>query len=93
MGVWGQERTWWPGRFPITLGSIPSTYLVSLTFIIHYPFRISGAVITPAQFENDWNPGLAELRDMPAFLANYEAVSGEIGGRRVSPFRLKPRPG
>jgi arabinofuranosyltransferase len=63
------------------------------TYIIHYPFRIKEAVITPAQFENDWNPGLVELLDMPAFLDNYEAVSEEIGGRRIDFFRLKQRPG
>jgi hypothetical protein len=26
---------------------------------------------------------------MPAFVANYEAVSEEIGGRRINFFRLK----
>jgi hypothetical protein len=59
------------------------------TYIIHYPFRIREAVITPAQFENEWNPGLAELPIMPAFVADYEAVSEEIGGRRINFFRLK----
>jgi arabinofuranosyltransferase len=59
------------------------------TYIIHYPFRIKEAVITPAQFENEWNPGLAELPDMPGFRADYQAVSEEIGGRRINFFRLK----
>ena len=60
------------------------------TYIIHYPFRIRRAVITPAQFENEWNPGLAELPDIPDFVASYEAVSEEIGGLRINFFRLKP---
>jgi hypothetical protein len=59
------------------------------TYIIHYPFRIRRAVITPAQFENEWNPGLAELPDMSAFVVNYEAASEEIGGLRINFFRLK----
>ena len=59
------------------------------TYIIHYPFRIRRAVVTPAQFENEWNPGLAVLPGMPAFLTNYEAVSEEIGGLRINFFRLK----
>ena len=61
------------------------------TYIIHYPFRIREAVITPAQFENEWNPGLAQLPAMPAFVAGYEAVSEEIGGLRINFFRLKAR--
>jgi hypothetical protein len=59
------------------------------TYIIHYPFRIREAAITPAQFENKWNPGLSELPNMQAFAANYEPVTEDIGRLRINFFRLK----